>query len=185
MPYPYPGAPQYAPSWGTGAEQGLPQGALNMQNPDTLWALQHQSPGEQGRQYEGGPGQYGRTGHYNPVTGVTDYERSSDWGIGQQRTSGGGLAGWIDPVTGVQYYDPGLIMEQMKGAGGDGGWDMYGMSEFGGPQVSAPDAYGGGDWGRPEQLSTQQVIQSYRPIMESEIGEGFAQAGNRLGQSGF
>ena len=52
--------------------------------------------------------------------------------------------------------------------------------------MQAPGAYGGGDWDVPKNVvNVHDVIQSYRPQMEAEIGSGFAQAGNRLGQSGF
>jgi hypothetical protein len=34
-------------------------------------------------------------------------------------------------------------------------------------------------------IDTEGVIESYRPRMEEEIARGFANAGNRMGQSGF
>ena len=69
---------------------------------------------------------------------------------------------------------------------GSGGYDPYQMTDFQGGQINAPGAYGGGDWDVAKNVvNVHDVIESYRPTMEAEIGAGFAQAGNRLGQSGF
>ena len=94
----------------------------------------------------------------------------------------------VDPNTGQRYLDPNALSGLFGGMGvgtGAGAYDPYRMTGYGGGQVTAPDPYGGGDWERPEELSAAEVIESYRPTMEQNIAEGFAEAGNRLGQSGF
>jgi hypothetical protein len=141
-------------------------------------------PDAAGWQGAGGtPGHYGQDFNFNPRTGESGYSQNNTY-LGSYGGAGSGFLSGIDPATGNQYYNLEGISD-MFGGGGGGGYQNYQMTDFGGAGVTAPGAYGGGNWDDPNALSAQEVIESYRPTMEAEIGEGFAEAGNRLGQSGF
>jgi hypothetical protein len=163
-----------------------PQNAQGWYNPASQmeqWQNQFAPAGAAWQNMGQAPGSFGGSSWYNPQTGQ------------QQTQSGDILAGYYgnsnaiqstNPYTGQTYINPGALMGMFGGMFGDGGgYNPYEMTQFSGGQISAPGAYGGGDWGRPEALSAAETIEAYRPMMEEEIGQGFAQAGNRMGQSGM
>lgn len=169
-----------------------PQGYVNPNSPMTQWQM-GQAPVEA---MNIGPtaGHMGQMYSYNPLTQQGDWVNAAGgFQIGGTNPYGQGTVSWIDPITGMQAVDPNALKGLLAGFGfGSGGgassdaaYVPYNVTPFSGASVSTPDPYGGGDWGRPEALSAAEVIESYRPTMENEIAQGFAEAGNRLGQSGF
>lgn len=131
------------------------------------------------------PGQAGRDYSYNPQTGQGGWMNTAGGlQVGGSNPYGSGAISWTDPYTGMKAINPDALMKLFGGMGG-GGYKGYDMTDFQGGQMTAPGAYGGGDWSSPYDLSTEEVIESYRPMMQNEIDQGFAQAGNRLGASGF
>ena len=153
----------------------------NQQSPMANWQQQY-APNQAGWT-NGAAGHFGQQFTYNPFTGQQGW-KGSDLGIGSRNN----MLKWTDPNTGNSMIDPKLLMSQFGfgGQGQGGGYQSFDPSAFEGGQMQAPGAYGGGDWDVPKNVvNVHDVIQSYRPQMEAEIGAGFAQAGNRLGQSGF
>lgn len=129
------------------------------------------------------PGQAGRDYSYNPMTGQGGWMNTAGGlQIGGSNPYGSGAVAWTDPITGMRAIDPSALMSAFGMGGGGLG---YNMTDFKGGEITAPAAYGGGNWDSPFGLSTEEVIESYRPMMQNEIDQGFAQAGNRLGASGF
>ena len=145
---------------------------------------------------------------------ISSYQPTSQWqNLGEQPGSFGGSSWWdpssgrtvnqsgtvstgyygdknaivsYDPGTGQKYINTGLLMDQFGNNGNKGGgYENYQMTDYAGNPVNAPGAYGGGDWSVPDKINVADVIESYRPTMEAEIGAGFAEAGGRLGQSGW
>jgi hypothetical protein len=180
-----------APTQGTYQQSPVtgqtPQGYVNTQSPMTAWQMA-QAPTE--AMWVGQtPDHMGQSYSYNPLTGQGDWVNAAGGlQVGGTNPYGQGAISWIDPITGMQSIDPGALMDAFgfnAGGGSATPYDPYQMTGFSPGQITPPDPYGGGDWSRPEELSAREVIESYRPTMEAEIGEGFAEAGNRLGQSGF
>ena len=127
------------------------------------------------------PGHIGQGYSYNPQTGQGGWQNTAGGlQIGGSNPYGSGAVAWTDPITGMKSINPKALMGAF---GMDGGG--YQMTDFSGGNITAPGAYGGGDWSRPSELSAAEVIESYRPTMEANIDQGFAEAGNRLGASGF
>jgi hypothetical protein len=133
------------------------------------------------------PDRHGQQYSFNPVTGQGSWENvAGGLSIGGSNPYGSGAVSWIDPHTGLRAVNPQALMGAFGfESQGGGQYNPYEMTDYSGSQVTAPGAYGGGDWSRPEALDAREVIESYRPLMEAEIGAGFAQAGNRMGQSGM
>ena len=132
-------------------------------------------------------GHQGQTWTFNPVTGRGEWVNSTEGlQIGGSKFNSN-LAVWVDPITGVKSIDPGKLssMFDQFGGGSNAGYENYQMTPYSGTNITAPDAYGGGDWSVPDKINVADVIESYRPTMEAEIGAGFAEAGGRLGQSGW
>ena len=164
------------------------------QNPQMGWTNQNSPMNQwwQGFTPPEGQWQGPATGHqgqdysYNPATGQGSWENSAGGvQIGGSNPYGNNALTWTDPFTGMQAINPGALQNLFGSMGGGGGYQNYDMTNFQGGQMTAPEAYGGGDWSSPFGLSTEEVIESYRPQMQNEIDQGFAQAGNRLGASGF
>ena len=135
------------------------------------------------------PGRAGQGYSYNPQTGQGGYVNTAGGTqIGGSNPYGSGALSWTDPYTGMKAINPDAIKRLlgMFGGGGGGGYQSFTPSEFGGGQITPPGAYGGGDWDVPGNVvNVHDVVEAYRPTMEANIGQGFAEAGNRLGQSGF
>ena len=133
-------------------------------------------------------GHRGQEWNFNPWSGQGEWVNSTE-GLqlgGSKGTGQNNAFVWIDPISGMKSIDPSKLSSMFDQlGGGNAGYDPYQMTDFQGGQITPPSAYGGGDWSTPDKVNVQDVIESYRPTMEAEIGAGFAQAGNRLGQSGF
>jgi hypothetical protein len=132
-------------------------------------------------------GHHGQQYSYNPFTGSGSWENAAGgFATSGVNPYGSGALSWIDPETGMQVLDFSKLSGLFgAGAGGGFNYNPYEMTSYGGGQIGVPDPYGGGSWGRPEDLSAAEVIESYRPQMENEIAQGTAGAGARLGASGF
>lgn len=157
---------------------------VNTNSPMHQWQMQ-QSP--QGQQYNEffDPNNPGMDSYYNPYTQNTVQNYQPGSGIaGNSNAPFANALSWTD-AQGNKFVDPSQLSGLMGGGAG-GGYQNYGMTDFQGGQMEAPAGYGGGDWDVAKNVvNVHDVIESYRPTMEAEIGAGFSNAGNRLGQSGF
>ena len=160
------------------------QGWYNPNSPMEQWQNQFAPAGSAWESQGAMPGSFGGASWWNPQTGQ------------QANQSGDVLAGYYgnsnairstNTNTGESYINPGALMDAMGMSGSGGGADYQGFtpSEFGGGQITPPGAYGGGNWDTSGMVDPSAVIEAYRPTMEANIGQGFAEAGNRLGASGF
>ena len=131
------------------------------------------------------PNNPGMNSYWNPYTGQMsqNYQPGAGFSSGMNAPFAGAFA-WTDNM-GNRMVDPNALMGQFGGQGG-GGYNKFQATDYQGNPMNAPGAYGGGDWDVARNVTNvHDVIESYRPTMEANIGEGFAEAGNRLGQSGF
>jgi hypothetical protein len=137
------------------------------------------------------PNNPGMNSYYNPYTGEMNqnYMPGTGFSSGMNAPFSGAVS-WTDNM-GNRMFDPSAMMGAFggggSGGGGGGGYSSYSPTGAPGGSITAPGAYGGGNWGAGEgnPTSLHDLIESYRPTMEAEIGAGFAEAGSRLGQSGF
>lgn len=173
----YPGQGGYNPQAGDVNTQSPMYGhMMGMMPKDLQW-----------NQQQGGPGQQGGSMYYNPFTGEREFERTPGMGFQSHMNSpGGNLAKWTDPTTGDVYMDPSFMMNQFDIGGGVGNVGI-GNLEYQGyeGQYEGPAPWDQMMANAGAVTDTDAVIESYRPLMEEEIGRGFADAGARMGQSGF
>jgi hypothetical protein len=160
---------------------------VNPNSPYGQW-MNSQQPAWMQNQEFFDPNNPGMNSYYNPYTGDTqqNYQGGVGFSSGMNAPFSGAVS-WTDNM-GNQMYDPSAMMNAfgMGGGGSGGGYQSYSPSDFQGGQITAPGAYGGGNWDPSQNpTSLHDLIESYRPTMEAEIGAGFAEAGSRLGQSGF
>ena len=164
-----------------------PQMGWNNQNSQMYDWQQNWSP-DQASWQGSAPGRAGQSYSYNPQTGQSGWVNAAGGlQMGGSNPYGGNALSWTDPFTGMKAIDPGAIkrMLEMMGGGG-GGYNSFTPSEYGGGDITAPAGYGGGNWDVAENVvNVHDVVEAYRPTMEANIGQGFAEARNRLGQSGF
>jgi hypothetical protein len=155
---------------------------INTNSPYNTWMQGQQPAWMQNNQFFD-PNNPGMNSYYNPYTGDTTQNYQGGFGFSSGMNAPfAGAVGWTDRM-GNRMFDPNA-MNQLGGGGG--GYNNFQASQFGGGGINAPGAYGGGDWDVARNVTNvNDVIESYRPTMEANIGEGFAEAGNRLGQSGF
>ena len=170
-----------------GSFGGAPQGWGNQNSAMYGWGMGFAPP--QSAWQGDAPGRAGQDYSYNPMTGQGGWMNTAGGvQIGGSNPYGSGAITWTDPITGMKSINPDAIKKLLAsfGGGGGGGYESYTPSEYGGAPITAPEAYGGGDWDVAKNVvNVHDVIESYRPTMEAEIAAGFANAGNRLGQSGF
>ena len=154
---------------------------INTNSQQNQWMMNQQPPWMQNEQFFD-PNNPGMNSYYNPYTQDTTQNYQPGFGFGNGANANfAGAVSWTDRQ-GNRMFDPNAFNAQF---GGGGGYNKFQSTDFQGNPMQAPGGYGGGNWGRPEDLSAAEVIESYRPTMDANIGEGFAEAGNRLGQSGF
>ena len=165
-----------------------PGQTVNPNSPYGQW-MNSQQPAWMQNQEFFDPSNPGMNSYYNPYTGDTqqNYQPGTGFSSGANAPFSGAVS-WQDNQ-GNQFYDPSAMMSAFgmnQGGGGGGGYQSFSPSEYSGANITAPGAYSGGNWDPSQNpTSLHDVIESYRPTMEAEIGAGFAEAGSRLGQSGF
>jgi hypothetical protein len=174
-------------------QSGVPQGSFGgppdpygMSPADASWYGSQVGPGGLWQDYGEVPGGFGGSSWWNPATGQ-QVTQSGDVIVGYYGDSNAIRS--TNPYTGETYINPDALMgpQGALGAKSGGGADYQGFtpSDFAGGQITPPDAYGGGNWDMGAMVDPSAVIEAYRPTMEANIGQGFAEAGNRLGASGF
>jgi len=167
-----------------GSFGGAPQGWGNQNSAMYGWGMGFAPP--QSAWQGDAPGRAGQDYSYNPMTGQGGWTNSAGGlQIGGSNPYGSGAVSWTDPHTGMRAINPNSLMSLFGDLGGSGEYSPYQMSEFGGGTITAPSAYGGGDWSSPHDLDAAGVIESYRPMMEENIKRGFADAAARAGRSGM
>jgi hypothetical protein len=176
MPNEFGGSPYDNPQMGYyGGQENV-----NTGSPYAQWAGNQQPAWMQNNQFFD-PNNPGMNSYYNPYTGDTTQNYQGGFGFSSGMNAPfSGAVSWTDRM-GNRMFDP----SAMNQFGGGDGYQNFQATDYQGNPINAPMGYGGGNWGRPEDLSAAEVIEAYRPTMEANIGEGFAEAGNRLGQSGF
>jgi hypothetical protein len=120
---------------------------------------------------------------YNPDTGEQGWVNDPS---GLAISGQGGMASWIDPVTGMRTINPGEIQKMfgMEGGGGQGGGYQY--QGGGGGNVTPGEGYQGFDYesiGSGIDPSAVIAAQEYK-LQEAMEGD-MARAGGRAGASGF
>ena len=135
---------------------------------------------------------------------MMDKERYRSWDEGRFRdfldpSSGlrnisiSGIPGMGDITTGINDGRKYMRMDQVPGqaatwgsAAGGGGPNAAGgvPGPYEGGQYTAPDAWGGYEFD-VSQLDPNKAIESWEPYMAEQREKGFAEAGNRMGQSGM
>jgi len=133
------------------------------------------------------PNRAGSTGYFNPYTSEMVYN-PVDPGVGIKHGNIKGAAGsnmlsWTDPKTGQKIVNPGALMNMFGGLGGATG-NNYTPSEFEGPTITTPGGWGGYDFNM-QTVDPAAAIEANKYKMQETLDEGFAQAGNRLGKSGW
>jgi hypothetical protein len=174
------GSPYDNPQMGSFGGQEM----INTGSPRADWMNNQQPAWMQNNQFFD-PSNPGMNSYYNPYT--NDTTQNYQGGFGFSSGANGPFSGavsWTDRM-GNRMVDPNALFGQFGGGGG-GGYNKFQSSDYQGNPMTAPQGYGGGNWDVAQNVTNvNDVIQAYRPTMEANIGEGFAEAGNRLGQSGF
>ena len=157
--------------WATsGGGYQPPDGQVNINSPQFNWQRNLRDPMHY---YEASqdfnPGNpFGRN-YRNPATGaIIEHDAPKLMIDGQS-------AVWTDRMTGHKNINTDALF---SGAGG-----VHGPWEGGGYEGQDPWEQQLLDPG--DMIDVEGVIESYRPRMEEEIARGFADAGNRMGKSGF
>jgi hypothetical protein len=142
-------------------------------------------------------GHQGQGYSYNPMTGAGGWINTSG-GTGITGTSspyGKDVTSWIDPNTGIQMSNPWVgartarSLMSMFGMGGSGGGfdpQQYELTEYSGPQITAPGAYGGFNYDTiGSGVDPAEVIAAQEYRLQEAMEGDMARAGGRAGQSGF
>lgn len=136
-------------------------------------------------------GHHGQNYSFNPMTGQGSWENTSGgFQIGGTNPYGSGVVSWTDPTNGMKSVNPralnGLLGGLGLSGGSGGGYQDYQMTGFNGPQVSAPGDYGGFDYDTiGSGIDPGAVIAAQEYKLQEAMEGDMAQAGGRLGQSGF
>ena len=152
---------------------------------DAQWYSQYSAPGSTWQNIGEIPGSFGGSSWFDPQTGQSS-NQSGDVLSGYYGNSNAIRS--TNPQTGESYVNIPMMIGMFGGSYGSGGgaeYQAYDPTAFAGGQINAPGAYGGGDWNTSGMVDPSAVIDAYRPTMQANIDQGFAEAGNRLGQSGF
>lgn len=150
--------------------------------------------GWQGGGYGNVPGHQGQSVTYNPYTGESDYlNNTSGLVIGHTNTGTGGpgTVSYIDPETGMKTINMSYLMRELGNLGltGNEGYDPAQVTYSGGDawspsEINIPGAYGGYDY-QQSPVDPSEVIASTQPLIDKQMNDRFAAAGNRAGKSGW
>jgi len=142
------------------------------------WAAQKPADAMWQSGMEAGPDALGSIGFYNQAT--HEFETRGRPGMSVGGNGKTYFSKSIDPVTGQVRYDTSGLSGMFSGLGGAGFKPWEGGGEY---EAPAPWEQMMIDPG--QMIDTGAVVESFRPRMQEEIARGFAEAGNRAGQSGF
>jgi hypothetical protein len=164
--------------------QMLQQQQFMQQNPGAFGQLPQQQGQQPAQQGQGGFGmnrqQMGAmTFPWEGPNSNVDFR----WG-GAQGTPMFGLNRDISGTSG--FFNPAAMGWGAGGEGG-GGWGQNPtMSPFSGRDYQVPGKWSGGSMDAPQSSAdAADMIQRMQPILQRQRESGYAQAGDRLGQSGF
>ncbi len=164
------------------------QNQMAQQYWDMQMAQMQQGGGGYGQQ--GGYGGYQNGQQGNMQQGGGGYGGSGTYGDGHFNLSGPGGETLFDMKrypnsTHAQMGDWGAAF----GFGGPGnGWGGGNpeMRGYGGGEYEAPGKWGGGTFEAPQSsFDASQMVERMEPILQRQREQGFAEVGDRFGQSGF
>jgi len=170
-------------NWG-GAGYGASQN-INPNSQYANWQSQQRPAGSQWEMAGAGPGQLGGTNWINPYTGAQQFEATPGFGFSSGPGPFTGAVSWTDK-SGNKMFNPTAFQGLFGGTGqGNINWQAPEFVPYTGNAYQP-----GAGWDQMminpgSMVDTTKVIESFKPAMERQIQAGFADAGNRMGQSGM
>jgi hypothetical protein len=131
----------------------------------------------------GAPGHLGQDFNYNARTGESGYNNRAGASYEDINTPGGNSIWRIDPKTGDKVINIGGLRSMMGGNEG-GGYEGYGMTEYGGEDIAPGEGWGGYEY-KDAMVDPSAAIAAQEYQLQDNMQGDFAKAGGRAGASGF